>query len=85
MGYGSARISDPATSHAAAAKVKAGPLRERICVALLKGGNMTGTELAALLHARLNSVTPRFAELAKAGRIKDSGRTRGGEIVWQVV
>jgi len=84
-GDGAARISDPATSQAAAAKVKAGPLRQRIENLLRGNGNFTGTEIARMLDARLNSVTPRFAELAKAGRIKDSGRTRGGEIVWQAV
>lgn len=80
-----ARLSDPLTSHHAALKVKAPPLRVRIEDTLRAHGNFTGTELAHTLNARLNSVTPRFAELAKAGRIKDSGRTRNGEIVWQAV
>lgn len=82
---GRARSTDPATSQAAAVKVKAGPLRQRIEDRLRSQGNLTGTEMAQLLGARLNSVTPRFAELSRAGRIKDSGRVRDGQIVWQAV
>lgn len=44
---------------------------------------LTGNELAKLLDAKINSVTPRFAELRKLGHIKAHDiLRRNGEIVW---
>lgn len=83
-----ARNTDPQTSHQAA-KVKRVGLREKIAQVFeedkasdpfIKG--WTGHELAEYLDAKLNSVTPRFKELATAGKIKDSGLRRDKQIVW---
>lgn len=81
---GAARNTDPDTSKAAAKKVRPEPLRVRIERELLKCSR-TGSELASALDAKLNSVTPRFAELKRLGRIKDSGQRVNGEIVWEKV
>lgn len=83
--FGSARSNDPATSKKAA-KVKRVSLRESILIDLTAAGNagLTGHEAALKaggIH-KLNSVTPRFAELRRAQRIKDSGLRRDGQIVW---
>lgn len=90
---GSARTTDPETSKVAA-KIKRVPLRDQIIQALSENEaaylfsavtpelGLTGTELASALAAKLNSITPRFAELVKAGKIQDSGRRRDGQIVW---
>lgn len=85
--FGQARNTYPDTSKAAA-KIKRTPLRERLYTLIedmtangLPGG-VVGTGAARLLDAPLNSITPRFAELRKAGRIKDSGHRLNGQIVW---
>ena len=47
------------------------------------GNGWTGKEFAELLDAPLNSVTPRLAELRKAGTIKAHPHMRrDGQIVW---
>lgn len=93
-----ARKTDPGTSKVAAVRANRTGLRERI-MNVMSGGNYepreqgwTGKELAAQLEVPLNSVTPRFAELAgtsasykKPPRIKDSGQRRDGQIVWVLV
>lgn len=52
---------------------------------MLNLGHATGKELAYYVAAPLNSVTPRLAELRRAGVIKDSGQRREGQIVWEVI
>lgn len=92
---GRARDTDPATS-VAAAKTRRVTLRQRIlnCMTThtfnLTG--WTGKELATYMDVPLNSITPRFAELAgtaksyrEAAKIKDSGQRRDGQIVWVLV
>lgn len=76
-----ARKTDPSTSQLAAKPKRVG-LRERINQYMCTGTAATGEEIAAALDARLNSVTPRFAELQRAGILKDSGQRRNGQIVW---
>ena len=84
---GLARNTDPSTSHKAA-KVRRTSLRDRIVIAMGGGyyeprpEGWTGKELAQHLDCPLNSITPRFAELVKAIRIKDTGQRRDGQIVW---
>jgi hypothetical protein len=90
-----ARLTDPATSHAAAEASKpkrvSWTLRERILIAM-NGGHYeprpqgwTGHELAEHLKVPLNSITPRFKELVDEGKIKDSGERRERQIVWVLV
>ena len=92
---GSARSTDPDTSKTAA-KIKRTPLRERIlyimyggAISLPRSEGWTGKELSEYLEVPLNSITPRFAELAgksasyrRDAVIKDSGLRRDGQIVW---
>lgn len=80
------RKNDPDTSKAAARKPRIG-LRQQV-YNLLRGGHYerpkgwTGKEASVALSCPLNSVTPRFAELRRAGWIKDSGVRRDGQIAW---
>jgi hypothetical protein len=80
------RATDPDTSHTAAVKVepKVAGIKQNIMLHLTLMGALgaTGTEIAESDKLRLNSVTPRFAELRKAEKIKDSGQRRDGQIVW---
>lgn len=86
-----ARNTDPRTSHDAAhyAARKSKSIRHRMAaliqdayVAGQATAGWTGKELAELTGAALNSVTPRLAELRRAGFIKDSGHRSDGQIVW---
>ncbi len=78
---GAARASDPDTSKAAASLPRKSikDLMREVFVQNPKC-TYTGEELAAKLGKRLNSVTPRFAELALT--MKDSGIRRNGQIAW---
>jgi hypothetical protein len=82
------RANDPATSKAAG-KIKRISLREKVWVAMTAtaygGDGRTGHELAKVVGAPLNSVTPRLAELRRADKIKDSGQRRDKQIVWVLV
>ena len=77
-----ARSTDPATSKAAA-KPKREGLKQKVLHRLTILGGHTGEELHCALGYRLNSITPRFAELRREGKIKDSGVRRDGQIVWE--
>lgn len=83
---GQARATDPDTSRAAA-KVPRTSLRERMkqIMRINPTVGYTGHQFAAALNSPLNSVTPRLAELRKAGVIYDSGERAGGQIVWAPV
>lgn len=79
-----ARKTDPSTSQEAAKPKRTG-LREQVlaAIAAAKSTGLTGHEAAQEIGLlRLNSITPRFAELRKAQKIKDSGQRREGQIVW---
>ena len=80
---GGARSNDPDTSKKAARKPRES-LRDKVFVLFASNiyRDWTGKEVANYLDAPLNSVTPRFAELRRAGTIKDSGLRRDGQIVW---
>jgi len=77
-----ARRNDPATSKAAA-KVPRVTLAQKVLdlLALYPAG-LTGEEIAGRLDARLNSVTPRFAQLRRLGLVEHGGHFRSGQIVW---
>jgi len=78
-----ARKPDPETSHAAAARVNTRSLKQVIMAELsLSPGGLNGTELAYISKRKLNSLTPRFAELRREGLIVDGGKRREGQIVW---
>ena len=82
-----ARSNDPATSKAAAKAVK--PKKAGIKVTILDllekyQAGLTGEEMARHTGYRLNSVTPRFAELHRDSKIKVNRDvpTRSGQTVW---
>ena len=78
-----ARRNDPATSKAAAAKAPRVSLGQKVLDLLgtYAPAGLTGEEISTRLSARLNSVTPRFAELRRLGLIEENGK-RSGQIVW---
>lgn len=82
--YNPVRTTDPATSHRAAetATQRRASIKDHILLELAIHGGCTGEEIANRTTLRLNSITPRFAELTRAGKIKDSGTTRNKQIVW---
>lgn len=80
-----ARNTDPATSHTAAMGMarKAGHIRDLILIELRDNGAMTGTELSTRTGVALNSVTPRFAQLRRAGLIHAAGGAKR-ETIWAI-
>lgn len=80
-----ARDSDPQTSKDAAQAVarKAGKIAHVLLQTLGHHGSLTGKELAALTGIPLNSITPRFAQLRRAGLIHAVGGTKG-ETIWSL-
>ena len=82
--YNPVRTTDPATSHRAAqtAVQRRASIKDHILIELGVHGGCTGEEIANRTTLRLNSITPRFAELTRACKIKDSGTTRNKQIVW---
>lgn len=85
---GQARADDPQTSKEAAEKIGGGKLADLILTVMgQREGNeadigWTGKELASLTGRPLNSITPRFAQLRRAGLIHSAGR-RDKQIVWK--
>lgn len=69
-----ARITDPATSHAAAESVKVTDMEARILTDLEIHGGSTCKEIAARLNCGRDSVSPRMKRLLSAGRITEGGR-----------
>jgi len=85
-----ARNTDPGTSHAAAASVRATDLESRVLEAIryCEPGGATSSELESLTKLTNQSLTPRFAPMRRKGLIYDSGEKRKGEsgrmqIVWR--
>lgn len=88
------KTNDATTSVAAAVSIK--PKKTSIKDVILElldkyKTGLTGQEIAEYSGIRLNSVTPRFAQLSRwtgspyqkeAPKIADTGRTRSGQIVW---
>ena len=84
----SVRSTDPATAKAADRKAK--PKRYSIKARILEllasqREGLTGTELADYTGHRLNSITPRFADLYRDNLIRCSGQQRSGQTVWVLV
>ena len=78
------RSTDPATSVKAAQDMdrKAGRIADLVLVAL-RDNNLTGKQLAANTGVALNSITPRFAQLARKGLIHAApAQNSGRETVW---
>jgi len=80
------------TSIAAAASVRDAVTGRRLVVleALRKHGPMTQEQVGELLGWPIQSVNPRIYELARGGRVRDTGKrraTRSGKsaAVWEVV
>lgn len=77
------------TSQAAANETgpRAAVLRDA-CLAALTGADLTADEVAARLGESVLSIRPRISELAKMGKIADSGERRENDsghraIVWR--
>lgn len=72
------KAATPATSRAAAESVaaRAEIIREKVLHMLTVFPDATPDEAAAFLSVDKLSVRPRFSELAKAGKVEDSGRRR---------
>lgn len=84
LNHANARKTDPSTSKQAAKPLRIG-LRQLVLDAIKAHGGANGHEIEAVVARPLNSITPRLAELRKAGLIKDSGTRRAGQIVWVAV
>ena len=88
--FGAARSSDPATSHAAAAQAGGLATRhQRQILAALLEGPAGASGIAARCGLLPHQIGKRIAELAKAGRIVETGRTvtsssGRGEREWQI-
>lgn len=81
---GGVRTTDPETSQSAS-KINRKPLVERVYDIMYRNQwGWTGKDLARELGVPLNSVTPRLAPLRRQGRIKDSGESKDGQILWVV-
>ena len=88
------RPNDPTTSHVAAANIKVKKVSIKAVILDLLDkhrSGLTGQEIADFSGYRLNSITPRFAELSRKtgtgymmtlGAIRSSGAVRNGQIVW---
>ena len=74
--FGAARASDPETSHAAAAQAGGLATRhQRQILAALLDGPAGASGIAARCGLLPHQVNKRINELAKAGRIVETGRT----------
>jgi hypothetical protein len=81
-----ARAGDPATSKAAAARMKAGPWRSHMSAILgVLWRPMTPREIAKLTGLTLEQVDRRRLELIGAGRVRLTGEVRDGCQVWEKV
>lgn len=75
-----ARTLDPATNKG---KRKASRYAEAVVFLLgMNPNGLTGKQMAELSGFPLNCITPRFAPLRRAGKIKDSGEKRDKQTVW---
>lgn len=78
-----ARASDPATSHAAAAKVRVTPREQQISDKLAASNGMTSAEIAAALNIGRDSVSPRMKALVAKEVVVAIGE-RNGQHVWHL-
>jgi hypothetical protein len=79
-----ARTSDPDTSHDAARAVDASRLEQVVLGTLKTYGPLTARGVAHLSLVDLQSITPRFAPLARKGLIRRTGVKRGRSYLWDV-
>jgi predicted Rossmann fold nucleotide-binding protein DprA/Smf involved in DNA uptake len=88
--FGAARSSDPETSHAAAAQaVGLATRHQRQILAALLDGPAGASGIAARCGLLPHQIGKRITELAKAGRIVETGRlvasaSGRGEREWQI-
>jgi hypothetical protein len=89
IGHGRGRFTQSSFEGAEAIASVAPTLRDKCLNLVRKAGSrgLTASEAAKSLDWDLCSVRPRFTELLRNGKVKDSGerrkaRTRVGEIVW---
>lgn len=79
-----ARLTDPQTSKDAAKKAGGGNLKDIVLLHIQQEpSGVTGKELAYRTGKPLNSITPRFAQLHRAGLIHGKGK-RDRQIVWHI-
>lgn len=76
-----ARVTDPATSHQAAARVDAKTVAGRVLESLRVYGPADSDQLAARLGLKLVTVSPRLRPLERAGFVREHA-IRDGRIVW---
>lgn len=80
-----ARSNDPATSKTAITKAKAETIRNRVLAYIKAHTWAAGTAISEGTGIRLNSVTPRLAELCRAGLIHASPQpSNGRETIWVI-
>lgn len=90
LGHGTARSTDPETSHAAAALPRPGHQARVLDAHRARPDGLTDFELAAVVGLKQTSCGVRRAELTKAGLIEDSGLRRPSDtgtpsIVWKLI
>jgi predicted transcriptional regulator len=78
-----ARVTDPATSHEAAAKVNASALCQIVLAQLARGPKTTHEIAEASGHAVV-TISPRIKPLRLAGLVEESGERRNGRNVWRL-
>lgn len=89
--HGAARSGDPDTSHDAAESVRVAELERAVLRAIHDlGGKATSEDVAIYTGIDLQSITPRFAPLARKGVIartsdRKPGRSGKARIVWMKV
>lgn len=78
---GKSRALDKATSKDATKSDKTTIAQRILDLLMVYKDGLVGTQIALILNVRLNSVTPRFAQLRRLGLIKDHG-VKDKETVW---
>ena len=78
------------TAQAAAAAVPAGILRDRVLAVIERTNGLTADECSGRMGLSILSVRPRFSELARLGKVRDTGERRANNsgrqaIVWMAV
>lgn len=78
------------TSKAAAAVVPVGTLQDRTLAVIAKSNGLTADETAGRMGLSILSVRPRVTELARLGKVRDTGERRANgsgrkAIVWMAI
>lgn len=77
-----ARNTDPATSHAAAEKVRVNPCERAVLATLTLYGPLTSHEIATRSGLSLVTVSPRMKRLEERALVAREGK-RDGRTVWR--